>query len=84
MTSLVQLGAMAGVQVTNPEGSLESGISVMAGQAFDGWRRVDPDSSVPGPGGSAMPAAFDSEITPDEESSNLDRLAAFSGRKAMA
>ncbi len=67
MGSLVQLGAMAGVTVTNPEeGSLENRVSVMAGEAIDGWRRVDPDSEVPGPGGSTMPATFAAGILPVE------------------
>ncbi|RYU09461.1 TIGR03086 family metal-binding protein [Nocardioides iriomotensis] len=62
-TSLEQLGAMAGVTVTNPEqGSLENRISVMAAQTIDGWRAVDLDGTVPGPGGREMPAAFGAGI----------------------
>ena len=65
--SLVQLGAMAGATVVNPEeGSLENRISVMAAQAIDAWRAVDLDGTVPGPGGSEMPAAFAASILPIE------------------
>ena len=65
--SLVQLGAMAGATVVNPEeGSLENRISVMAGQAIDAWRAVDLDGTVPGPGGSELPAAFAASILPIE------------------
>jgi uncharacterized protein (TIGR03086 family) len=65
--SLVQLGAMAGATVVNPEeGSLENRISVMAAQAIDAWRAVDLEGTVPGPGGSEMPAAFAASILPIE------------------
>ncbi len=65
--SLVQLGAMAGAQVQNPqEGSLENRISVMAAQAIDAWRSVDLDSLVPGPGGRDMPASPAASILPVE------------------
>ncbi len=65
--SLVQLGAMAGATVVNPEeGSLENRISVMAAQAIDAWRAVDLDGTVPGPGGSELPAAFAASILPIE------------------
>ena len=54
--SLVQLGAMAGATVVNPEeGSLENRISVMAAQAIDAWRAVDLDGTVPGPGAGRCP-----------------------------
>ncbi len=67
MTSIAQLGAMAGAEVVNPEeGSLENRVSVMAGQAIDGWRKVDLDGVVPGPGGAEMPAAFAASILPVE------------------
>lgn len=66
-TSLEQLGAMAGVTVTNPEqGSLENRISVMAAQTIDGWRAVDLDGTVSGPGGREMPASFAAAILPVE------------------
>ena len=65
--SLVQLGAMAGAQVQNPEeGSLENRVSVMAAQAIDAWRSVDLDSMVPGPGGNEMPASIAASILPVE------------------
>ena len=65
--SLVQLGAMAGATVVNPEeGSLENRISVMAAQAIDAWRAVDLAGTAPGPGGSEMPAAFAASILPIE------------------
>jgi uncharacterized protein (TIGR03086 family) len=65
--SLVQLGAMAGATVVNPEeGSLENRISVMAGQAIDAWRAVDLDGTVRGPGGTELPASFAASILPIE------------------
>ena len=65
--SLVQLGAMAGTTVVNPEeGSLENRISMMAAEAIDAWRAVDLDGTVPGPGGAEMPAAFAASILPIE------------------
>jgi uncharacterized protein (TIGR03086 family) len=134
--SLVQLGAMAGAQVQNPnEGSLENRVSVMAAQAIDAWRSIDLESMVPGPGGAEMPAsyaasilpvemmlhgwdlaqasgqqihvadelvdylrglaqmvvpggrkggAFADEVSPSEDASALDRLAAFAGRTPLA
>lgn len=67
MASLVQLGAMAGATVTNPgTGSLEHRVSTMADQALTAWRGVDLDGSVPGPGGSEMPAGFAASILPIE------------------
>src|SRR3954465_27580 len=65
--SLAQLGAMAGTQVSVPqEGSLEERVSVAAAQAIDAWRSVDLDGSVPGPGGSPMPASFLAGVLPVE------------------
>jgi len=67
MRSLVGLGAMAGVSVVDPEGtSLENRISVMTAQAIDGWRTVDPDGTVTGPGGNAMPASYAQGLLPFE------------------
>ena len=67
MGSLGQLGGMSGVTVTDPSaGSLENRVSVMAGQAIAGWRSVDLESTVPGPGGSTMPASFAASILPVE------------------
>ena len=66
MTSLVQLGGMAGGTVTRPdEGGAEHKVSVMAGQAIEAWRRVDLDGTVPYPGGE-MPASFAVGILPVE------------------
>jgi uncharacterized protein (TIGR03086 family) len=67
MLSLGQLGAMAGAVVTDPEeGSLETRVSVMAAQAIDGWRDRGLEGTVPGPGGSEMPASFAASILPVE------------------
>jgi uncharacterized protein (TIGR03086 family) len=80
MESLVQLGAMAGARVTNPEeGSLENKISVMATQAIDGWRGVDPDGTVPGHG-APIPAAFAATILPLELALHGWDLAQTSGQ----
>jgi uncharacterized protein (TIGR03086 family) len=80
MNSLVQLGAMAGATVTNPEeGSLENKISVMATQAIDGWRSVDLDGMLPGHG-SPMPAAFAATILPLELALHGWDLAQTSGQ----
>ena len=67
MGSLVGLGAMAGVTVEDAEGtSLENRISVMAAQAIDGWRTVDPDGTVTGPRGNEMPASYAQGLLPFE------------------
>jgi len=80
MDSLVQLGAMAGATVTNPEeGSLENKISVMASQAIDGWRNVDMNGTVPGPG-SPIPASFAAAILPLELTLHGWDLAQTSGQ----
>lgn len=65
--SLAQLGAMAGTQVSvAQEGPLEERVSVAAAQAIDAWRSVDLDGTVPGPGGSPMPASFLAGVLPIE------------------
>jgi len=65
--SLSGVGAMAGATVVNTEeGSLENRVSVMAGQVIDAWRTVDLDGTVPGPGGSQMPASIGAVILPIE------------------
>jgi len=80
--SLIQLGAMAGATVTNPEeGSLENRVSVMAGQAIDAWRKVDLDGTVAGPGGSQMPASFAASILPLELTLHAWDLAQGSGQQ---
>ena len=64
--SMVAFGAMAGVQVTNPEsGSLEHRVATMAAQAIEGWRARGLEGTVPGPGGE-MPARFAASIMPVE------------------
>ena len=65
--SLTGLGAMAGATVVGPqEGSLENRVSVMAAQVIDAWRTVDLEGTVPGPGGSELPASFAVAILPLE------------------
>lgn len=66
MTSLEQLGGMAGGTMTNPGGSLEHQVSTLADQAITAWRAVDLDGTVPGPGGRELPAAFAAGILPLE------------------
>ncbi len=61
--SLIGLGAMAGVEVVNPEqGSLENRVAVMAAQAIDAWRLRGIEGMVPGPGGQELPAAVGASI----------------------
>lgn len=65
--SLVQLGGMAGANLTVPaEGSLENKVSVLAGQAIDAWRGIDLDGTVAGPGAADVPAMFLASILPLE------------------
>lgn len=67
MGSMIQLGAMAGVEVVKPEdGSLENKVSVLAGQAIEAWRSVDLNGSVEGPGGAPLPASFLAGVLPIE------------------
>ncbi|TJZ75743.1 TIGR03086 family protein [Rhodococcus oryzae] len=66
-TSLVQLGATEGAPESDPaSGSLENRVSTLAGRAIDAWHTVDLDGTVPGPGGSQMPASFAAGILPLE------------------
>jgi uncharacterized protein (TIGR03086 family) len=66
-TSIVQLGAMAGVTMTVPaSGSLEDKVSTLAGRAIDAWRAVDLEGTMSDPGGTTMPAAFLAGILPLE------------------
>jgi uncharacterized protein (TIGR03086 family) len=46
MESITSLGAMAGVDVVAPEGSLEHKVSTMATQALEPWRTFDLTGSV--------------------------------------
>ncbi len=81
-TSLEQLGAMAGAKVVNPEeGSLENRISVMADQAITGWRQVDLDGTVQGPGGNEMPASYLASVLPLEIALHGWDLAQASGQQ---
>lgn len=66
MTSMVGLGAMAGVTVTEAGTSLEDKVSTMAATAIDGWRKVDLDGTVSHPSGSELPAGFAAGILPVE------------------
>jgi len=82
MTSLSQLGGMAGADVVNPEtGSLENRVSVMAGEAIDGWRRRGLEGNVPGDGGHEMPAVYAASILPIELLLHGWDLAQGSGRQ---
>lgn len=61
--SLTGLGAMAGATVTVPaDGSLEDKVSTMADQVLTAWSAVDPDGTVPGPGGRELPAVVGATI----------------------
>jgi uncharacterized protein (TIGR03086 family) len=61
--SLTGVGAMAGVEVANPEeGSLEDRVAVMAAQAIEGWRARGLEGMVPGPGGGEIPAVVGASI----------------------
>ena len=72
---------MAGATVPDPqEGSLENRVSVLAGQAIDAWRKVDLDGTVPGPGGSEMPAAVLAGVLPLEIALHGWDLAQASGQ----
>jgi uncharacterized protein (TIGR03086 family) len=65
--SLVRLGAMAGATVTKAQGgSVEDRISTMAAQTIDGWRSVDLDGTVSGPGGRETPASLLASVLPIE------------------
>lgn len=67
LASLDQLSVMAGATLARLEsGSLENRVSVTAGQAIDAWRSVDLSGTVPGPGGSPMPAGFLAAVLPVE------------------
>lgn len=67
LQSLGQLGAMTGVDIEIPgSGPLEDRVSLTAGETIDAWRTRGLDGTVPGPGGSEMPAAFAASILPIE------------------
>jgi uncharacterized protein (TIGR03086 family) len=59
MGSMTGLGAMAGARVEMPaEGSLESKVSVMAGEALTAWRARGLEGTVTDSGGRELPATF--------------------------
>jgi uncharacterized protein (TIGR03086 family) len=67
LSSLQQLGGMAGVSVTVPvDGSLEDRVSTSAAQAIEGWRGHGFEGDVIGPGGEEVPASFAASILPVE------------------
>ncbi|HSE08282.1 MAG TPA: TIGR03086 family metal-binding protein [Nocardioidaceae bacterium] len=81
LTSLGQLAAMAGagdeIALT---GTLENRVSVAAGRAIEAWRNVDLNGTVPGPGGSPMPARFLAGVLPLEIALHGWDLAQASGQ----
>jgi uncharacterized protein (TIGR03086 family) len=67
MTSLQQLGGMAGADVVKPtEGSLEDRVSITADETIHAWRTRGLEGTVPGPGGQDIPASFAASILPVE------------------
>ncbi len=65
MTSLRQLGAMAGTELDNPgSGSAEDRVSVLAGGAIEAWRHHDLEGNVAGDSG--LPASFAINVLPLE------------------
>lgn len=67
LRSLGQVGAMAGQDIEIPSsGSLEERVSVTAAEAIESWRIRGLEGTVPGPGGSELPAAFAASILPLE------------------
>lgn len=65
--SLVRLAGMAGDTADAPDpGSAEERVSTSAARAIDAWRGVDPEGTVPGPGGRELPASFLAGVLPLE------------------
>ncbi len=65
--SLVQLAGMAGDAAVEPgDGTAEERVSTAAARAIDAWRSVDPDGTVPGPGGRELQASFLAGVLPVE------------------
>ena len=63
MSSIAEVGAMAGATVTRPEqGSLEHQVSVMADQAITGWRGRGLAGTIPLPNGHELPATTAASI----------------------
>jgi uncharacterized protein (TIGR03086 family) len=80
--SLVQLGQLAGSEVTVPQdGSLEDKVSVTAAQSIDAWRAVDLDGTVAGPGGREVPASVIASVLPVELLLHGWDLAQATGRR---
>jgi uncharacterized protein (TIGR03086 family) len=81
LDTLPRIGAMTGATVQNPEvGSLENKVSVMAGQAIDGWHTVDLTGAISGPGGHEMPATVAASVLPLEMLLHTWDLAQSSGQ----
>jgi uncharacterized protein (TIGR03086 family) len=67
VASLVRLAGMAGDAADEPgDGTAEERVSTAAARAIDAWRRVDPDGTVPGPGGRELPVSFLAGVLPLE------------------
>ncbi len=65
--SMVQLAGMAGETVDRPDaGTAEERVSTVTARAIDAWARVDPEGTVPGPGGRELPASFLAGVLPLE------------------
>jgi uncharacterized protein (TIGR03086 family) len=82
--SMVAFGAMAGVEVVNPEvGPLEHRIATMAAQAVEGWRARGLEGTVSAPGGAEMPATFAAGIMPVEFLLHAWDMAQGSGKEIV-
>ncbi len=61
--SLSSLGTMAGITVDAPdEGSLEDRVATMGAATIEAWRARGLEGTVPGPGGSELPADMGASI----------------------
>lgn len=79
ITSLAQLGAMAGVELETPQsGSAEDRVSVLAGGAIEAWRQHDLQGNVAGDSG--LPASFVVNVLPLEIALHGWDLAQSTGR----
>lgn len=82
LTSLRQLGAMAGATEMGPEnGSLENRVSVLADQAIAAWRQVDLAGTVPGAGGEPVSAELLAGVLPLEIALHGRDLATATGQQ---